>query len=89
MLVAQSVMKQIGVVDDEMGNNLGKAMEIASNDLGFQLLNKVRADPSLIGKTITVSCAPTPASTSRARSSAPPRRRAASSTTTSSTGWTS
>ena len=30
-------------------------MEIMSNDLGFQLLKMVREDPSLIGKTITVT----------------------------------
>jgi phosphate transport system permease protein len=55
MLVAQSIMKKIAVPDDEMGENLGKVMELASNDLGFQLLHKVRADPSLIGKTVSVS----------------------------------
>jgi phosphate transport system permease protein len=54
MLVAQSVMKKLAIPDDDLGENLGKVMELTSNDLGFQLLAKVRADHSLIGKTITV-----------------------------------
>jgi phosphate transport system permease protein len=55
MLVAQSVMKALAIPDDDLGENLGKVMELSSNDLGFQLLAKVRADHSLIGKTVTVT----------------------------------
>jgi phosphate transport system permease protein len=55
MLVAQSIMKKLAIPDDDLGENLGKVMELTSNDLGFQLLKKVKADHSLIGKTITVT----------------------------------
>jgi len=54
MLVAQSIMKKLAIPDDDLGENLGKVMELTSNDLGFKLLKEVRADPSLIGKTIEV-----------------------------------
>jgi phosphate transport system permease protein len=54
MLIAQSLMKKLAITDDDLGENLGKVMELMSNDLGYQLLAKVRADPSLIGKTVTV-----------------------------------
>ncbi|MDB5453414.1 MAG: pstA [Caulobacteraceae bacterium] len=54
MLVADAVLAKLGEKDDEVGETSGQVMELLSNDLGFQLLAKVRADPSLIGKTITV-----------------------------------
>lgn len=53
-MVALSLLKKIGETEDEYGENSGLAMDLVSRDLGFQLLNKVRADKSLIGKTITV-----------------------------------
>ncbi len=55
MMVAQSILAKLGEKDDELGEKSGKVMEIMSNDLGFQLLKMVREDPSLIGKTITVT----------------------------------
>ncbi len=55
MLVADSALKMLGETDDEYGEKSGKVMEIMSNDLGFQLLKMVRADPSLIGKTVKVT----------------------------------
>jgi phosphate transport system permease protein len=54
MLVAQSIMKKLAIPDDDLGDNVGKVMELTSNDLGFQLMAKVRADHGLIGKTVTV-----------------------------------
>ncbi|HEY3696541.1 phosphate ABC transporter permease PstA [Phenylobacterium sp.] len=54
MLVAQSVMKRLNIPDDDLGENAGKVMEVLSNDMGFQLLGKVRADPTLIGKHVSV-----------------------------------
>jgi phosphate transport system permease protein len=54
MLVAQSIMKKLAIPDDDLGENVGKVMELTSNDLGFQLMAKVRADHGLIGKTVTV-----------------------------------
>jgi len=55
MMVANSLLAQLGETDDEFGEKSGKVMEIMSNDLGFQLLKQVRADPSVIGKKITVT----------------------------------
>jgi phosphate transport system permease protein len=55
LLVAEAVLAKLGQKDDELGTASGKAMALISNDLGFQLLQQVRADPSLIGKTVTVT----------------------------------
>ena len=55
LLVAEAVMVKLGEKDDEYGETSAKAMELLSNDLGFQLLSQVRDDPSLIGKTVTVT----------------------------------
>ena len=54
MLVAQAVLAKLGEKDDDLGETSGKVMELVSNDLGFQLLKQVRADPSVIGKTVTL-----------------------------------
>jgi phosphate transport system permease protein len=54
-LVAEGMMKKLGVVDDDLGLVSAKVMDLTSRDLGFQLLNKLKADPTLIGKTVTVS----------------------------------
>ena len=53
-LVAQAMLKTVGAVDDEVGENAAKARDLLSPDLGFQLLDRVKADKSLIGKTVTV-----------------------------------
>jgi len=55
MMVAEAVLRKLGEQDDEFGRKAGKVMSIMSNDLGFQLLDQVRADASLIGKTVTVT----------------------------------
>lgn len=55
LLIADQVLARLGVKDDEFGSQSSKVMDILSNDLGFQVLEKVRADPSLIGKTISVT----------------------------------
>jgi phosphate transport system permease protein len=54
LLVAEAVLAKLGEKDDEVGETSSKVMELVSNDLGFQLLKQVRADPSLIGKTVTL-----------------------------------
>ena len=54
MLVAKAVLVRLGEQDDEAGEAAGQVMELVSNDLGFQLLKQVRADPSLIGTTVTL-----------------------------------
>jgi phosphate transport system permease protein len=55
LMVSEAVLKKLGEQDDEFGRKAGKVTSIMSNDLGFQLLDKVRADPALIGKTVTVT----------------------------------
>ncbi|HEX5379809.1 MAG TPA: phosphate ABC transporter permease PstA [Phenylobacterium sp.] len=55
VMIADQVLARLGTKDDEFGTRSGKVMQILSNDLGFQLLKKVRSDPGLIGKTITVT----------------------------------
>lgn len=55
LMVSEAVLKKLGEQDDEFGRKAGKVTSIMSNDLGFQLLDKVRADPSLIGRTVTVT----------------------------------
>jgi phosphate transport system permease protein len=47
------MMKKLGVQDDDLGTTSTKVQDLVSRDFGFQLLNKLKADPSLIGKTIT------------------------------------
>lgn len=55
LLVADQMLGKLGETDDELGEASGKMMDIISNDFGFQLLKMVRADPSLIGKTVKVT----------------------------------
>lgn len=54
-IVAEAMMKKLGVQDDDLGTVSTKVQDLISRDFGFQLLNKLKADPSLIGKTITVT----------------------------------
>ena len=54
-VVALSLLKRMGETEDEFGTNSGDAMALVSRDLGFQILDKVKADPNLIGKTIIVT----------------------------------
>ncbi|ALL14711.1 phosphate ABC transporter permease PstA [Caulobacter henricii] len=54
-IVAEATMKKLGVQDDDLGLVSGKVMDLISRDFGFQLLNQLKADKSLIGKTVTVT----------------------------------
>ncbi|NQE61905.1 phosphate ABC transporter permease PstA [Caulobacter sp. RHG1] len=54
-IVAEAVMKKLGVQDDDYGTVSSEVMELVSTDLGFQLLDKVKADQSVIGKTIEIT----------------------------------
>jgi len=55
LMVAEAILAKLGEKDDEVGEASSKVMQLMSNDLGFQLLKMVREDPSVIGKTITVT----------------------------------
>ena len=54
-VVALSLLKRMGEQEDDLGLASADAMALVSRDLGFQILDKVKADQSLIGKTITVT----------------------------------
>lgn len=54
-IVAEAVMKKLGLQDDDLGTVSTKVQDLVSRDFGFQLLNKIKADQSLIGKTVDVS----------------------------------
>lgn len=54
-VVALSLLKRMRETEDDLGLASGDAMALVSRDLGFQILDKVKADPNLIGKTITVT----------------------------------
>jgi len=54
LLVAEAVLAKLGEKDDDLGEKSSKVMQLVSNDLGFQLLKQVRANPNLIGKTVTL-----------------------------------
>lgn len=55
LLVADQMLSKLGEKDDEFGETSGKMMDIISNDFGFQLLKMIKADPSLIGKRVTLT----------------------------------
>ncbi len=55
LMIADQVLARLGIKDDDFGTQSSKVMDILSNDLGFQLLEKVKASPALIGKTVTVT----------------------------------
>jgi phosphate transport system permease protein len=54
-IVAEAMMKKLGVQDDDLGTTSGKIMDLTSRDFGNQLLQMVKKDPSLIGKTVNVT----------------------------------
>lgn len=54
-VVALALLKRMGETEDDLGLASADAMALVSRDLGFQILDKVKADPGLIGKTITVT----------------------------------
>ena len=55
LLIAEQLLKRIGVADDENGTRSDAMKDMVSGDMGFQVLDRVKADPTLIGRTLTVS----------------------------------
>ena len=55
LLIAEQLLARIGVADDEAGSRSDAMKDLVSGDMGFQVLDRVKADPGLIGKTVTVS----------------------------------
>ncbi|MFN3856973.1 MAG: phosphate ABC transporter permease PstA [Caulobacter sp.] len=54
-IAAGTLLKQLEEPDDELGLASGEAMDLVSRDLGFRVLQMVKADPSLIGRTVTLT----------------------------------
>ena len=54
-IVAEAMMKKLGVQDDDLGTTSGKIMDLTSRDFGNQLLQMIKKDHSLIGKTVDVT----------------------------------
>ena len=54
-IVAEAMMKKLGVQDDDLGTTSGKIMDLTSRDFGNQLLQMIKKDRTLIGKTIDVT----------------------------------
>lgn len=55
IMVADAVLVKLGEKDDDFGTKSSKVKDLISPDFGFQLLNMVKANPAIIGKTVTVS----------------------------------
>lgn len=55
LMIAEQLLKRIGVADDEFGTRSDAMKALLSGDLGFQVLDRVKANPSVIGKTLTLS----------------------------------
>jgi phosphate transport system permease protein len=55
MMVADAILAKLGEQDDEFGIKSSAIKDLMSPDFGFQLLDMVKADKGLIGKTVTVS----------------------------------
>ncbi|TCS18206.1 phosphate ABC transporter permease PstA [Caulobacter sp. BK020] len=54
-IVAEAMMKKLGVQDDDLGTVSSKVQALVSRDFGNQLLQRVKKDHSLIGKTVEVT----------------------------------
>jgi phosphate transport system permease protein len=55
LLVADALLARLGMRDDDLGTVSSEVKDLISSDLGFQLLQQVRANPELIGSTVTVT----------------------------------
>jgi phosphate transport system permease protein len=55
VLIADAVVAKLGLVEDDYGTVSDDVRKLISSDLGDQMREIVRADPSRIGQTITVS----------------------------------
>ncbi len=55
LMVSEAVLKAVGEQDDDLGLKSAEAGELASRDFGFRLLDQVKANPALIGTTVTMT----------------------------------
>ncbi|MDH4384966.1 MAG: phosphate ABC transporter permease PstA [Caulobacter sp.] len=54
-LAAGDLLKRLEVNDDALGLASGEAMDLVSRDIGFALLDRIKADPRVIGTTLTLT----------------------------------
>jgi phosphate transport system permease protein len=54
-MIAQSLLAKVNQPDDELGESAGKMMNLVSPDLGFNLLDMIKANPGLIGTRVKLS----------------------------------
>jgi phosphate transport system permease protein len=54
-LAAGDLLKRLEVKDDALGLASGEAMDLVSRDIGFALLDRIKADPRVIGTTLTLT----------------------------------
>lgn len=54
-LIAEALLKKVGAVDDELGEVSTKAKALLSTEMGYDLLERIKREPSLIGKTVVLS----------------------------------
>jgi phosphate transport system permease protein len=54
MMIAEQLLARLHVEDDELGENALRAKALISPDMGYQVLDALKADPTLIGKTLTI-----------------------------------
>lgn len=55
LMVAEALLAKLKIPDDALGENASAIKQLISSDFGFTLLDKVRADPNVIGKSITLN----------------------------------
>lgn len=55
LIVADAFLAKLKIKDDDLGTKSLKMKDLLSPDMGYQILDQVRRDPSKIGKTLTLT----------------------------------
>ena len=55
MMIADQLLARLDVENDELGENSLKAKDLLSPDMGYQVLEMLKRNPSLIGRTVSVT----------------------------------
>lgn len=55
LMIAETLLARLGERDDELKTVSADMQELVSADLGFRLLDQVKADPGVIGRTVRVA----------------------------------
>ncbi|MBX7249897.1 MAG: phosphate ABC transporter permease PstA [Caulobacteraceae bacterium] len=55
LMIAEQLLNRLHVENDDLGENALRAKDLLSPDMGFQVLDAVKRDPSLIGRTLTIA----------------------------------